>query len=559
MRNCSAFRKAENESSGIASRPSLVRCRRCSSWCSPALAARACSFPPARRSVPLGSLSPALTPPLVSLLASGPLAPMSSSSSASSALASSSLKDLLKICRSHSILLPEVLPKDKHYYIDLILRHRAEAGRLADDPFAEAGKGNPFAGETGRGNPFADAGEEAEGGFSGTIEGAEVGAGGSGDAREDADWGASQSSLAALRASSASFGNDDDFVEVSHRAATAAAAAPSAPEQQEHDDAPLADRHVQVRHRGSKSSAAGAAAPPVFAFNAASSAEGASSATLPALSASASYAAAAASVPPQPSAPLNDRGLSPGEAALAAHDVVYDDEDEEFTRTPAVQRITSILADIALFDWLESRTGVKRFYCFMLGVTLACAGILTYIGPLAVANFICFVYPAYQTYKTLEGKYLPESMRGQYLQESVGVGAGNEDEGSVSSDASVEVHRYWLTYWCVYGLFKLVEFLADVVLAPWVPYYEPAKVAFLVWSFHPSSQGCALVYAWVIRPAFLPREESIDRAIDRLLDSTQQAGREVKAIILKKVAKRIAGEDGAETPNKDRANRGRAL
>lgn len=90
----------------------------------------------------------------------------------------------------------------------------------------------------------------------------------------------------------------------------------------------------------------------------------------------------------------------------------------------------------------------------------------------------------------------------------------------------------------------------DCSCTPRLPYYDPAKVIFLVWCFHPSSQGCAVVYRWVIRPLFLPREEAIDNGIARLTDGVSQALLEVRGIIVKNVAKRIAGTE--DTPKKDR-------
>lgn len=41
------------------------------------------------------------------------------------------------------------------------------------------------------------------------------------------------------------------------------------------------------------------------------------------------------------------------------------------------------------------------------------------------SDFICFIYPAYRTFKTLEGKFL-----------------GHQFDGVVE-DQSIEVHRYW--------------------------------------------------------------------------------------------------------------------
>lgn len=128
----------------------------------------------------------------------------------------------------------------------------------------------------------------------------------------------------------------------------------------------------------------------------------------------------------------------------------------------------------AIFDYLEQKTSLKRFWWFVFLVLTVSATIFTWIGPLAVwsvaravewtgatsedvvsrevvsrvhlllllsllfalsplvsshvvviSNFICFVYPAYRTFKTLEGKYV----------------AGHFEE--VEENQSIEVHRYW--------------------------------------------------------------------------------------------------------------------
>jgi len=237
-----------------------------------------------------------------------------------------------------------------------------------------------------------------------------------------------------------------------------------------------------------------------------------------------------------------------------------------------------------LFDWLERHTGVARFWWFLLLVSLACLCVFWYVGVLAVCNFVCFVYPAYQTFKTLEGKYLApiapvaaqtEEVR-QERERALSALTGQQPPNSptppppshhvrrslgsssseallpayLSDDRSIEVHSYWLTYWCVYGLFRLLEFATDWTLY-WLPYYEAGKVVFLVWSFHPATQGCSLAYRWVISPLYLPREAAIDRGIERIGDSVVQAAREAKGIILRKVAKRIAGSAAQDdTPRK---------
>lgn len=121
------------------------------------------------------------------------------------------------------------------------------------------------------------------------------------------------------------------------------------------------------------------------------------------------------------------------------------------------------------------------------------------------------------------------------------------------SSLSLMPPPFRLTYWVVYGLFRLFEFVGDYTLV-WVPYYHPLKILFLVWCFHPSTAGCAVVYRWVIRPLYLPREDQIDRLIYRAQVSSSQAIGEVKGLILKKVAKRIAGQQD-DTPQKGQARK----
>jgi len=210
------------------------------------------------------------------------------------------------------------------------------------------------------------------------------------------------------------------------------------------------------------------------------------------------------------------------------------EEDEEFLRSPAVQRITTFLQNFALFDYLERHTSVPRVYWLMLLLIALSIAIFCWVGVLAVCNFICFVYPAYRTYKTLEGRGLsPSEFR------------------RIDDDESIEVHRFWLSYWVVYGLFRVFEFVGDYTLY-WLPYYDLAKIVFLVWCFHPSSQGCAFVYRHAIRPLFLPREQKIDEIIAKLTSAFSQAFREVKGLIVRKVAKRIAGQGAKadDTPRK---------
>ncbi len=477
---------------------------------------------------------------------------MSSSSSSSSSLSSSTLKDLLKICRSHNFLLPDPLPSDKGFYIDLINRHRQMMSTSSGGEVYEQ----------------QDIAMDKEGQTTTT---------------------AAAAAAAAAR---------------SQREVAASAAAGQRYAQQQQGGEGVADESPDLSFSKVSTRLRRAAPPPPSAAASAASSALPAALSIPAVAAdvssgssSSSFAASAAeqpliSIPGVSPDPVYDEEGEGGEGGGGGGggDGDGDDDDggeEEFIRSPAVQKITQVLQNIAAFDYLERHTGVARFYWLALIVSVLSIGLFLYVGVLAVCHFVCFIYPAFQTFKTLEGKYLPlledasASAAAAVVSPAPGEAAPAASAAAaaapssrrsrrslsfhspltaaLSSDKSIEIHSYWLTYWCVFGLFRLVEFASDFLVHHLSStrgngfYYEPLKILFLVWCFHPSSQGCAWVYRWIISPLFLPREAIIDAAIARATEGTAQAAREVKAIILKKVAKRIAGTNNSEdTPQKEK-------
>ncbi|GMF24152.1 unnamed protein product [Phytophthora fragariaefolia] len=105
---------------------------------------------------------------------------------------------------------------------------------------------------------------------------------------------------------------------------------------------------------------------------------------------------------------------------------------------------------------LEKQTGVDKFYIFCVGALLA--GILLFVvgGEELVVGLVGFIYPAYMSFKAINTP-----------------GTGDDTQ--------------WLTYWVVYAFFNLTESITDLVLS-WIPFYFFFKIAFLVWSYHPSTQ-----------------------------------------------------------------------
>lgn len=57
----------------------------------------------------------------------------------------------------------------------------------------------------------------------------------------------------------------------------------------------------------------------------------------------------------------------------------------------------------------------------------------------------------------------------------------------------------WLTYWCVYAVFSLIDFAADIICG-WFPFYWLAKCIFLIYLYHPLTMGARNIYINYARP-----------------------------------------------------------
>eukprot|EP01035_Chromulina_nebulosa_P022008 gene22008-28491_t len=110
-------------------------------------------------------------------------------------------------------------------------------------------------------------------------------------------------------------------------------------------------------------------------------------------------------------------------------------------------------------------------------IALAIAAVpLFLVLSLGFGNFIIdligFVYPVYSSIKAIESK------------------DKNDD-------------TQWLTYWLIFGLFKIVEGVADAIIS-FIPFYFLSKVLFLIWCFYPSTQGASVIYNNFIKPFVVP-------------------------------------------------------
>lgn len=72
-----------------------------------------------------------------------------------------------------------------------------------------------------------------------------------------------------------------------------------------------------------------------------------------------------------------------------------------------------------------------------------------------------------------------------------------------------EDDTFWLTYWLVFALFKVVENIADIFISS-IPFYFLIKIAFLYWCFSSQFQGSKHIYEGIIKPFIVPHILSLE-------------------------------------------------
>lgn len=108
------------------------------------------------------------------------------------------------------------------------------------------------------------------------------------------------------------------------------------------------------------------------------------------------------------------------------------------------------------------------------------------IGDELIVHLFAFVYPFVQTIKVIE--------------------SGNKSE-----------FTDWLIYWVVYGFMGVLDTFSDYFLY-WIPFFAPAKLAFLVWCWAPNYKGSNTIYYSLVQPLFKQHESTIDSALNNVLD-----------------------------------------
>ena len=161
-------------------------------------------------------------------------------------------------------------------------------------------------------------------------------------------------------------------------------------------------------------------------------------------------------------------------------------EDQQAPETPQDENSSNIKQDksnkISIVDkWKEimkatkDKTGIDGIYVILF--LLLCV-ILVYLGIFGslITNLVATVYPGFSTIKSIEKK---------------------------------SKKKEWLTYWAVYGSFIIVDMFSNIIMKI-VPFYFVFKILFLIWMVLPGSNGCALVYHFLIFKLFKSIEGTVD-------------------------------------------------
>lgn len=116
------------------------------------------------------------------------------------------------------------------------------------------------------------------------------------------------------------------------------------------------------------------------------------------------------------------------------------------------------------FEYFIAGFGVLLVFCVFFGIF---AGFIT--------NMIGFIYPGYMTLLALDGDH----------------------EG---------IQTNWLIYWSMYSVLTLIEDYGEFIIY-WIPFYYPAKAAFLIYMMLPQTNGAKKIYE-IARPYLAQVQDS---------------------------------------------------
>ncbi|KAJ7556531.1 hypothetical protein O6H91_05G087700 [Diphasiastrum complanatum] len=78
---------------------------------------------------------------------------------------------------------------------------------------------------------------------------------------------------------------------------------------------------------------------------------------------------------------------------------------------------------------------------------------------------------------------------------------------------------FWCQYWMIVAVFTVFERIGDVLIS-WLPLYYEAKIAFVLYLWHPNMKGAPYIYGTFVKPYLTTHEREIDRTLNELKTRT---------------------------------------
>ena len=113
--------------------------------------------------------------------------------------------------------------------------------------------------------------------------------------------------------------------------------------------------------------------------------------------------------------------------------------------------------------------------------------------------------------------------------------------------------KEWLTYWVIFGSFLIFDMFSTIIIKV-VPYYFVLKIIFLIWMFIPGSNGCQIVYDFLISKVMKPIEQIIDIFFEEYREMKGELVKNVKGrgekIVknIKKIAEKMKNKQIEKVP-----------
>ncbi|VEU39282.1 unnamed protein product [Pseudo-nitzschia multistriata] len=150
---------------------------------------------------------------------------------------------------------------------------------------------------------------------------------------------------------------------------------------------------------------------------------------------------------------------------------------------PVIQKVDNFIAQYPSvtqyekFKDLEEKTGYPKALFFVGMCSLIMFMVIVTGGMKLLSNLIGFLYPAYMSFKALDG------------------GKG------VDGDAT-QWMMYWITFCSINLMDETFSFLSSTI-----PMYYFIKIGLVVWLYHPKTTGAQIIYSSGVRPYLMPMME----------------------------------------------------